>query len=494
MSRKPYVCASGFVAAMVVLSGACTSNQGSPATSGGGGGQTQGGVGGESGQGGQTTGTGGNPGGAGGQSGPGGQSTTAGGSPGGSGGQSAPGGQSTAAGGSSGGAGGSGGQTTVPAGGGNLGSTGGTGQGGSTSPPDAAAGAGGSGGQGGDTTPPRADAADLAPAATGGSPGSDAAGDSAGDAAEPDASVSSHPRRVLLCDEGNRRILLVDLESPASAVWSTLVNDPNKHGDGLRDIQLVGGDRVAASTAKGYVEIDVNTGEIKKEVSSFSGVESLRRLPNGNTILGGNSDGGVTLQELDSQDAVVPGHKVTFTNYSQFRMFRRTPQGTFLMGVANKLAEVNWNKQSVWEMDFPAPAGHDPAYIYQGLRLPDNTIAVTAGYAASLLLVEPTAKKVQKTIGGPTQPEAAAIAPNFYAGYQMLANGHFVVTNWEGHGGGNGGKGIQLLEYDASGTLVWRWKQDPNLVSSLHHLIVLDGLDTTKLHDDVNGVLAPVTQ
>ena len=306
--------------------------------------------------------------------------------------------------------------------------------------------------------------------------------------------MSSHPRRVLLCDEGNRRILLVDLESPASAVWSTLVNDPTKHGDGLRDIQLVGGDRVAASTAKGYVEIDLKTGAIKKEVSKFTGVESLRRLPNGNTILGGNSDGGVTLQELDSQDAAVSGHKVTFTNYSQFRMFRRTPQGTFLIGVANKLAEVNWNRQSVWEMDFPAPAGHDPAYIYQGLRLPDSTIAVTAGYAAALLLVEPTAKKVQKTIGGPTQPEAATIVPSFYAGYQMLPNGHFVVANWEGHGGGNGGKGIQLLEYDASGSLVWRWKQDPDLVSSLHHLIVLDGLDTTKLHDDVNGVLAPVTQ
>jgi hypothetical protein len=475
VSRKPYACASGFVAAMVVLSGACSSNQGSPATSGGDGGQTQGGAGGMSGQGGKATGTGGDSGGVGGHSGQGGQSTAAGGSPG--------------------GAGGSGGQTTAPAGGGNLGSTGGgTGQGGSEPASDAAAGAGGRGGQGGGTAPPRADAADLTPGGTDGNPGSDAAGEVAADAAEPDATVSSHPCRVLLCDEGNRRILLVDLESPASAVWSTLVNDPNKHGDGLRDIQLVGGDRVAASTAKGYVEIDVKTGEIKKEVSKFTGVESLRRLPNGNTILGGNSDGGVTLQELDSQDAAVSGHKVTFTNYSQFRMFRRTPQGTFLIGVANKLAEVNWNKQSIWEMDFPPPAGHDPAYIYQGLRLPDNTIAVTAGYAASLLIVEPTAKKVQKTIGGPTQPEAATIAPSFYAGYQMLANGHFVVTNWEGHGGGNGGKGIQLLEYDASGTLVWRWKQDPNLVSSLHHLIVLDGLDTTKLHDDVNGVLAPVTQ
>jgi hypothetical protein len=286
----------------------------------------------------------------------------------------------------------------------------------------------------------------------------------------------------------------MDLQNPGSAVWSTQLNDTNKYGDSMRDIQLVGGDRVAVSVAKGYVELDITTGAVKKEVTKFTGVESLRRLPNGNTVLGGNSDGGVTLQELDPQDAAVSGHKVTFTNYSQFRLLRRTPQDTFLIGAANKLAEVNWNKQSVWEMDFPAPAGHDPAYIYQGLRLPDNTIAVTTGYAVSLVIVDPTTKKAQRTIGGSAQPDAATIAPYFYAGFQILSNGHFVVTNWEGHGGGNGGKGLQLLEYDASGALVWKWKQDPSLVSSLHNVIVLDGLDTTKLHDDVNGVLAPVTQ
>ena len=90
--------------------------------------------------------------------------------------------------------------------------------------------------------------------------------------------------------------------------------------------------------------------------------------------------------------------------------------------------------------------------------------------------------------------DATTITPNFYAGFQVLPNGHYVVTNWEGHGAGNGGKGIQLLEYDASGTLVWKWKQDSKLVSSLHHVLVLDGLDTSKLHDDVNGAQAPVTQ
>jgi hypothetical protein len=273
-------------------------------------------------------------------------------------------------------------------------------------------------------------------------------------------------------------------------VWSTQLSDTTKYGDSMRDLQLVGGDRVAVSVAKGYVELDIKTGAIKKQVTTFDGVESLRRLPSGNTILGGNSNGGVTLQELDSQDAPVTAHKVTFTNYgSQLRLFRRTPQSTFLLGAGAKLAEVNWDKQTLWEMTIP---GGD--WVFQGLILPDKTIAVTSGYGATIVIIDRAAKKVLTTLGGKGQPDATTLVPNFYAGFQVLPNGHFVVTNWEGHGGGNGGKGVQLLEYDPAGALVWKWKQDPTVVSSLHQAIVLDGLDTTKLHDDVDGVLAAVTQ
>ncbi len=360
-----------------------------------------------------------------------------------------------------------------------------------SAPPDAGAGADGSSGRDGgsaDGVAPIDGGTDGgAPMDAGSDGGAPADGGSDGgapaDGGSPaDASVVGNPRRVLLCDEGNTRLLLVDLESPDHAVWS-------KPLDGLRDIQLVGGDRVAASIAKGYVELDLKTGATKKEVSNFAGVESIRRLPNGNTVLGANASGGVTLQELDSQDAPIPGHKATFSSYGQFRLLRRTPQGTFLIGVGTKMAEVNWNNQTLWEMDIPGGSS-----VYQGLRLANGTLAVASGYGAAILVIDPAAKKVLTTIGGKAQPDAGAIVPNFYAGFQILQNGHFVVTNWEGHGGGNGSKGFQLLEYDASGLLVWKWKQDPNLVSSLHGVIVLDGLDTTKLHDDVNGVLAPVTQ
>jgi len=258
---------------------------------------------------------------------------------------------------------------------------------------------------------------------------------------------------------------------------------------GLRDIQLIGNNLVGVSTSTGYVELDLATGTVKKEVKGFASVQSFRRLPNGNTILGMEADG-TTLEELDSKDVPVAGHKVSFPSLGSFRLFRRTPQGTFLVGAGNKLAEVNWNKETVWEMTFPGTN----LYVYQGLKLADGKLAVSQGYGATLLLVDPATKAIVSTIGGAQQPDATTIQPNFYAGFQVLPNGHFVITNWQGHGAGNGSKGIQLLEYDASGKLVWKWKQDPNLVSSLHHVIVLDGLDTTKLHDDIDGILGPTTQ
>jgi hypothetical protein len=286
---------------------------------------------------------------------------------------------------------------------------------------------------------------------------------------------------MILCDEGNQRLVYLDIEN-RSAGWQKSVN-------GVRDLQLLGNHLLGASTPTGYVELELATGAVKKELKGYANVQSFRRLWNGNTILGMETDG-TTLQELDSNDLPVAGHKVSFPSLGSFRIFRRTPKGTFLIGTGSKLVEVNWNKEILWEMTFPGTN----LYVYQGLQLPDGKLAVSQGYGSALLLIDPTTKTILSTIGGKQQPNASTILPNFYAGFQVLANGHFVVTNWQGHGGGNGNKGVQLLEYDQSGVLVWKWQQDPTLISSLHHVIVIDGLDTSKLHDDVNGILAPVTQ
>ena len=72
-----------------------------------------------------------------------------------------------------------------------------------------------------------------------------------------------------------------------------------------------------------------------------------------------------------------------------------------------------------------------------------------------------------------------------------MPNRDLVVTTWQGHGA-NGDKGIQVVQFDWEGRLVWHWQQDPKRIASLHGILVLDGLDLDRLHDSRRGFLEPV--
>ena len=112
---------------------------------------------------------------------------------------------------------------------------------------------------------------------------------------------------------------------------------------------------------------------------------------------------------------------------------------------------------------------------------------ISAGFAKNFQFFSPDGK-LTDTIGGP-----AEVKPNFFAGFQILANGNYVITNWQGHGPTFGAIGTQLLEYTPTGKLAWSWQQDATKFSSLQGVIVLDGLDLNFLHiEDENGKLAPV--
>jgi hypothetical protein len=75
------------------------------------------------------------------------------------------------------------------------------------------------------------------------------------------------------------------------------------------------------------------------------------------------------------------------------------------------------------------------------------------------------------TFGGrDAVPEA--VAPFFYATFQVLDDGRIAVANWQGHGPDNGHKGRQLLVFDADGTLLDTWS-DPVRISSLQGILVL---------------------
>jgi hypothetical protein len=288
--------------------------------------------------------------------------------------------------------------------------------------------------------------------------------------------------RLLLADEGAMQVLLIDQFNPANN-WTVQTPDNN------RDMQLVGNNRVMVSDPTGgFCELDITTGAKKRNVTGFGAVQSVIRLANGNTLLcGDNLSGGtgVTIVEIDSLSNIK--RKISYPGYSTVRLMRKTPQNTFFFG-ANDSLLVEGDSTGKIIAKIVVKGAVD---VYMAVRLRNGNILVSTGYGATILEIKQTGEVV-KTYGGANQAQATLIHPYFYNSFQVLNNGHIVTTNWQGHGAGHGGVGIQVLEYDTTGAMVWYWK-DSTKYSSLHSVIVLDSLNTQLLYDDFDGgVMKPI--
>jgi hypothetical protein len=322
----------------------------------------------------------------------------------------------------------------------------------------------------------------LAPAAACSSSGS-SSGNGAGaggtTGAGGEGPLPGPPQKLLLRDEAQSMVSYVELGNPAAG-WHTTV----AYG---RDLQLVGNGHFLIGTDNGYEERSLADGSLVAQQTAFPGTLSAHRLRNGLTMLAGvNWQGatGVVLVEVDAGGAVTK--RIGFPAFSFVRLVRQTAQGTFLITVDDAVIEGDANGNILWRADVPrvtAAASH----VWEALRLASGETVVSTGYGVSLQFFGPD-QTLQRTISGP-----ADVMPNQYVGFQILPGGRFLVANWIGHSGEV--MGVQLLEYDSTGALVWSYQPDPVTESrSLHHVIVLDGLDPNNMYvEDTTGLLEPVT-
>jgi hypothetical protein len=271
-------------------------------------------------------------------------------------------------------------------------------------------------------------------------------------------------RRMIVHDEGTDTLHYLDLANAAHA-WSTPTTTWS------RGLQLVGNGRVLGSRNDGYEEYDIETGKILKQVKAFANTVSVYRMASGDTVVAQ----GATLSFLDASDAVKT--KINYPGYSYVRLVRPTPQGTFLVPSDTTLFEGDDQGKILWHTTAPGWF-----HMFEARRLPSGQILVASGYGSSLDVLDGTTHTVTQQIGTKNLPEAAMVKPNFFGSIQVLPNGNYLTANWEGHGAGNGGTGIQVLEFDPSGKLAWFYKQDPALFSSIQNVLLLDGLDPRYLH------------
>jgi hypothetical protein len=292
------------------------------------------------------------------------------------------------------------------------------------------------------------------------------------------ATPSGIKHEFLALDEGLVTLLHIDEKNPGRD-WVVPVGRATP-----RDMQLIGDGRVLVGHDAGYSEFELATGKVRREVTRFKGVTSARRLASGHTLLAGvNLDGakGIVLLEIDAADAV---QRTTVIPGNYVRLVRETAEETFLLMNDAMIREAAADGAVLHEWIVPGFR-----HAWKALRLPDGHTLASAGYGAFMAELDAGGKMVRKFGGKETVP--AAIAPNFYATFQLLANGHVVVANWQGHGSSHGASGAQLIEFDPKGALVWQWS-DPARISSLQGVLILDGLDPALLHDERNGVMAPV--
>jgi hypothetical protein len=276
-----------------------------------------------------------------------------------------------------------------------------------------------------------------------------------------------------------------------------------------RDMQLEGGDRLLISHDHGYCEYDIATGKLLKDVAGFHDVSSVRRLPNGDLLIAGvdfdqpkknRGDGPLgdpTGRHIVFIEYTPAGHAVRRTAYvgDFLRLVRETAAGTYLCGCNVTLKEADGAGN--WIRELPE-VGFQHAWM--AVRLPNGDTLMSAGSAtpvppqrtASSFLVEVDAGgKTVRRLGAADQVPAR-VRPNFYAMFQVLPNGNVVAANWQSHGAGHNNSGVQILEFDPAGAIVWEWS-DRAFVSSIQGVLVLDGLDRSVLNDERNGVMGPVS-
>lgn len=281
--------------------------------------------------------------------------------------------------------------------------------------------------------------------------------------------------RFLAVDESRHQLVYVD-QFNSSNDWTLKL--PIKH----RDIQLVGNNIVLLSSLEGFHEYNLKDRRMVREVKGYPGTVSARRLPDGRTILVCNSPG-VTLFELAPDGKVL--RKSTF-DVPTTRVVRMTPQGTILFGSGNRVFEGDLDGKILREHTLPKPI-----WAYHTVRLPGGNLLVSGGYDARMFEVD-AAGRVVKAFGPKPTGLGKDLGLHLFAGFQILKNGHIVVSNWSGHGPQDSRKGVQIVEFDRQGKVVWKW-HNPKQAGSIDGLIVLDELDTGLLNDDISSVLGPVT-
>ncbi len=267
--------------------------------------------------------------------------------------------------------------------------------------------------------------------------------------------------RFLATDSGKARLIYVDQFHPERD-WS--VNTP----PGPRDIRLVDHhQKVLISHRKGAAEYELRTGKQTWLLDTYNDIQSAIRLPNGHTLLGGNSREGIVLYEVDAQGK--EKSKRLLKGKKDIHIMQLLQNGNLLL-THNEykkkygpswVLEVDPEGQTVWQAELP-DAADDVERLENG-----HTLAPT-GEACTVVEFN-RAGKIVATFAGTGAHSKLGL--KWLASVEVLNNGNLVVTNWLGHGVPP--IGPHLVEFDRTNKVVWTW-EDHQRARMIHNSLVLE--------------------
>ncbi|MDR2345237.1 MAG: aryl-sulfate sulfotransferase [Planctomycetaceae bacterium] len=278
--------------------------------------------------------------------------------------------------------------------------------------------------------------------------------------------------KFLLLDESRKQILFVDQFEPKND-WVIKLTD-----GGVWDLQLIGEHKilVALTDKGGFREYNLKTREIVREVSDpkYKQTMSAVRFPDGKTLLGCNQSRKYQFFLLDTEGKLI-NELPAVSNKQSIRIAKRTSRGTILFGCDdNCVNEIDLTGKILREFRVPGAK-----HIYHVMEKPDGNLLVSGGYGCFAAEYNKENTEVRKW-GGLPAPKGLTFI--FFAKLQPLKNGNLVAATWTGHKANDSNKGIQLVEFDDKGNVVWTW-HNPALAGSINNVIVLDDLDTNKFYE-----------
>jgi hypothetical protein len=267
--------------------------------------------------------------------------------------------------------------------------------------------------------------------------------------------------RFLAVDNGGNRLLLVD--QTGGKGWSVAIPA------GSRDLQWLPGGKILVSHGTGAAEYDLATGAKGWTVDGLSDITTAVRLADGNTLIGGNTSG-ITLYEYGPDKA--QKSKLNLPGLADLRLARRLADGHTLLGLASshRIVEVDAKGATVW-----TGALTDKGYV--AYRLGNGHTLATSGEDCFVYDLAADGKATVLAGGLAAHPGQGLL---WFSGFEVLANGHYFIANWNGHG--KEGQGPHAVEFDGQNKLVWKW-DDHAAASTVTNVMTVEGAGPTAIHD-----------